>query len=44
MFILTNNKKYEGYFNILKSLTSIITLENSKSLLKVFPLILKKDY
>ena len=32
MFILTNNKKYEGYFNILKSLTSIITLENSKPL------------
>ena len=44
MFNLTNNKKYEGYLNIFNSVRSIITLENSKSLLKVFPLILKKDY
>lgn len=32
MFILSNNRRYEGYLKIFKSLRNIITIKNSKKL------------
>lgn len=32
MFILSNNKKYEGYLKIIKRVRNIITIENSREL------------